>query len=98
MQGVKYDGGKPRFDLVPARAQLEYVKVLTWGAENKYEPDNWRRVKGWRRRYFAAAMRHMWAWWSGKTVDEESGLHPLAHVLCCVLFLLELELIANDES
>ena len=36
---TKHDTGKPRFDLVPPIAQLEFVKVLTFGAQ-KYSPDN----------------------------------------------------------
>lgn len=86
--GVKLDAEKPMFDLVPPRALARMVDVLTYGAK-KYAPDNWRKVPDRRRRYFAAAMRHLWAWWRGESVDAESGLPHLAHAACCVFFLLD---------
>lgn len=88
--GLKLDEGKTRYDLLPA-ASLEHVaQVLTFGAK-KYAPDNWRKVDGWRWRYYRAALGHLLAWWRGEKLDQESGLPHLAHAACCVLFLLELE-------
>jgi len=92
--GVKYDGGKPEYDLVPSLALEETVQVLTFGAK-KYAPDNWKRVPDGKRRYFSAAMRHMWAWWRGEKLDPETGLNHLAHAMCCLMFLLEKD-IANE--
>lgn len=86
--GRKDDQGKPRYDLIPPEALHQVVLVLTSGA-NRYGDDNWRHVTGLRRRYFAAAMRHLWAWWRGEDTDPDSGLSHLAHAACCVLFLLE---------
>lgn len=40
-EGKRYNKGKLRYDLVPVRAQEEYVKVLTSGAQ-KYSDNNWR--------------------------------------------------------
>ena len=84
---TKYDAGKARYDLIPATPLHEVVLVLTHGAE-KYGDENWR--KGATDRYFAAAMRHLWAWWRGEETDAESGLSHLAHAACCVLFLMGL--------
>ena len=57
--GVKYDGQKPRWNLVPW-AQLEtVVQVLTFGAAKYPEADNWKRVPDTRARYFAAVQRHL---------------------------------------
>lgn len=67
------------------------VNVLTHGAE-KCAPDNWRSVPEWRRRYFAAAQRHLVAYYQGEGLDEDSGLPHLAHAACCILFLLAKEL------
>ena len=89
-EGRKDDDGKPRWDLLPFRATAYVVDVLTYGAE-KYAPENWRKVDGWRWRYFAAALRHLVAWWRGQKTDPKSGLPHLAHAACCVLFLLELD-------
>lgn len=88
--GVKKDLGKPRYDLLPHAAVHEVVKVLNFGCQ-KYSAENWRKVPGWRWRYYGAALRHLTAWWMGEKNDPESGLHHLAHTLCCVAFLLELD-------
>lgn len=88
--GRKDDQGKDRWDLVPWAAVTQVVKVLTFGA-NHYGDDNWRRVEGWRKRYFAAACRHLTRWVLGERTDPATGLHHLAHAACCVLFLLELD-------
>jgi len=87
--GMKFDGGKLRFDLIPMEALQEEMKVLTHGA-NKYAPNNWKHVKGRIWRYVGAAGRHLmtWfmaylAWWvtkdekyrlRGKTIDDLSTL------------------------
>lgn len=89
--GRKDDGAKARWDLLPIRAVREVVWVLTRGAE-KYAPENWRRVQDWRRRYYAAALRHLTDWYEGERSDPEWGLHHLAHAICCFLFALALAL------
>lgn len=86
--GRKFDGDKLRYDLIPPLAQEEMVKVLTFGAQ-KYAPDNWQLVPDSKRRYFAAMERHVWAWKKGEQVDPESGIHHLAHAMCCLAFLYE---------
>lgn len=89
-EGLKHDQDKARWDLLPWRAASEVVDVLTFGAQ-KYAPDNWRHVPDARRRYFAALLRHLVAWWLGEQRDPESGRHHLAHAVCCAMFLMELE-------
>lgn len=87
-KGQKHDAGKDRWDLLPTRAVRSLVRVLAHGAL-KYGEGNWRLVPETRKRYYAAAQRHLTAWWEGETFDPESGLPHLAHAACCVLFLLE---------
>jgi len=88
--GVKYDQHKLRFDLVPVKALEAMVDVLTHGAE-KYSPDNWRHVDDARNRYFAAAQRHLWAS-RYEEIDADSGRPHLACAMCCLSFMLELQL------
>jgi hypothetical protein len=88
--GRKFDGGKLQYGLIPPLALRETVKVLTFGAE-KYEPDNWRRVPDGNRRYFDAAQRHLWAYQEGEMYDLETGVSHLAHALCCIMFMLDLD-------
>lgn len=90
-EGKKYDAGKPQYSLIPPDSLLEVVKVLTFGAR-KYGDDNWKIVPSAKQRYTDAAMRHIEAWRSGTKLDEESGYHHLAHAMCCLLFLLWIDL------
>lgn len=86
IEGVKYDGGKPKWDLLPSDALEEIVKVYTMGAV-KYAPHNWAQGMSWSR-VFAAMMRHAWAYWRGEDIDPESGLNHMAHVGWGALTLL----------
>jgi hypothetical protein len=94
--GTKHDNGKPRWDLLPGDAVEEIVKVMTFGAE-KYGDRNWEKGFRWGRP-FAACMRHLWAWWRGIDVDEETGLSHLAHAGACILFMLAFVLRKTGED
>lgn len=89
MSGIKHDAGKPRVDLLPVGALLEVAKVLSFGAA-KYGVATWQGVRP-RRRYYAAALRHLFARARGERRDPKSGLPHLAHAACDVLFLLSFE-------
>jgi hypothetical protein len=85
--GVKYDGGKPQWSLMPWDALTEVVDVLTYGAK-KYSPDNWKIVPNARQRYIDAGFRHFTAYAAGEKNDSETDMNHLAHAMCCMLFLL----------
>lgn len=97
MVGVKYDNGKSRVDLLPALGLLEVGHVLAVGAA-VYGDNNWRAVVGAKRRYIAAALRHVFRYMAGEDIDPETGRHHLAHAACDVLFVLELELEEQHEA
>jgi hypothetical protein len=83
--GTKNDQGKLRYDLLAPDALRGLVDVLTFGAK-KYADRNWEGgIKF--GRVFAAAMRHLWAWWRGEEFDPETGLSHLDHAACCIHFL-----------
>lgn len=84
--GLRYNGEKLRYDLLPTDATAELVKVLTYGSK-KYAARNWERGQIWSIPY-ASCMRHLSAWHSGEDVDPESGLLHLAHAACNLFFLL----------
>ena len=90
-EGVKYDGEKPEYGLVPPHALEEVAQILTFGAK-KYSRDNWKKVPHLRERYFDAAQRHMWALKRDEKIDPESGKHHMAHAICCLMFYLEADL------
>lgn len=89
--GRKDDGGKLPWDLLPWESTEAVVAVLRSGA-GKYAADNWKHVPDARRRYFAAAIRHLVARWRGEVIDPEFGHPHLAHAACCVLFMLWFDL------
>lgn len=98
--GKKYDNGKNRYDLIPPDALDMVVSVLTAGAEKyneAFDEENWRKVDHKERRYFGAAMRHMWAVRRGEHYDKETGLHHYAHAASNLMFLLQTEL-ENKEK
>ena len=95
-KGRKFDGGKLEYGLLPPLALEETVKVLTFGAQ-KYERDNWQKVPDAKRRYFDALQRHVWSWKQGEQIDPESGIHHLAHAMCCLMFLYEHDIMYSKE-
>ena len=78
---------KPRLELLPGAALEQIAEVLTFGAA-KYDANNWCRGARWGR-YYAALLRHLFAWWRAEDRDAETGLSHLAHAGCCLLFLME---------
>ena len=85
-EGVKYDGGKPRWGLLPYESVEDVVRVLTFGSK-KYADDNWKKVPNAKERYFDAMMRHITQYRMGEQTDSETGLSHLAHATCCALFI-----------
>lgn len=89
VEGKKFDDAKLRVDLLPGSLVFGVSEVLTFGAK-KYGDRNWEAGIRWGR-VFAAAMRHLWAWWRGEDKDAETGLSHLKHAACCIAFLIEYE-------
>jgi len=81
------DGGKLMVDLVPAEAILAVAEVLTYGA-TKYPANSWRETPDAVNRYYASALRHLYAWQTGEQQDKESGLSHLAHATTNLMFML----------
>jgi hypothetical protein len=98
-EGVKYDEGKLRVELIPPEFIFATAVILTFGA-NKYEDRNWENGMSWGR-VFGALMRHLWSWWGGKgrttksflfgDLDDETGRSHLWHACCCLAFLVAYE-------
>lgn len=71
-----------RFDLVPIKPLVELAKHYGRGAR-KYEDRNWERGYDWSLSY-AAAQRHLTAFWDGEDVDPETGTpHVIAAAWHC---------------
>ena len=84
--GIKFDEGKPMWNLVPLEAVQEVAKVLTMGA-NKYGKRNWVKLPDFEDRYMSATLRHITQHQSGELFDEESGLLHISHATCNLIFL-----------
>lgn len=90
MKGKKYDNEKSRVDLIDPEFILAVGDVLKLGAR-KYGANNWQSLENGKQRYYAAALRHLLEYQCGKEIDEESGLSPLVHAACNIMFLYYLE-------
>lgn len=87
----KDDAGKLPLDLltgIPLGPLVEVAKAMDHGAK-RYGRDNWTR--GEKSRYLAAALRHVWSWANGEKADPDTGLHPLAHAVSNLLFVMGIE-------
>jgi hypothetical protein len=89
---IKFDGGKPRMDLVRPEFTLALGEALAYGA-NKYNEQegtvpNYLRGSGFNySRIIGSLERHIAQWKMGQDVDEESGLSHLAMAAANLMFL-----------
>lgn len=84
-RGLRYNTGKPQWNLVDFDSLKPMVRVLEYGA-NKYAPHNWK--KGMPHAEIAdCLLRHLFAWLHGEDTDQESGQSHIGHVLCNAMFL-----------
>lgn len=94
--GLKYDKGKIRLGLMPPLAESQIAAVFTYGAD-KYDAWNWAKGIA-SERLLSAALRHIAQFRLGFDTDQESGLHHLAHAGCCIMMLLETNLLALSQD
>jgi hypothetical protein len=83
---VKYDGLKPRVDLIPSEVIFAMGEMFRHGAD-KYDDRNWEKGMKWSR-VFGSTMRHLWAWWGGEDIDPESNKPHLYSAACCIAMLI----------
>lgn len=84
-QGLRYNQGKLRYDLVQPDAHKDMVKVITMGAE-KYEDRNWELGMKWSV-VIQSLKRHLEAFERGEDYDKESGELHISHLACNAHFL-----------
>lgn len=77
-QGLRFNKGKARYDLLEPFAIEELVKVFNKGAE-KYEPNNWLKGLPWMD-VIASLKRHLKAFEQGEDTDNETLCLHMAHV------------------
>ena len=84
-EGLRYNKGKTRFDLVHPWAHEQMVRILNFGAD-KYCDRNWENGMSWSN-VIASLKRHINAIEKGEDFDPESGRLHAAHVACNAHFL-----------
>jgi hypothetical protein len=78
-KALKNDTGKPDLSLISLDLMEELAKVREFGTR-KYSRNDWK--KGFKvTRSCAAALRHIFQFLNGETVDPESGLLHLGHAV-----------------
>lgn len=77
-QGLRYNNGKIRFDLLEPFAVEKLAEVFTKGAI-KYEPNNWLKGMPWMD-VVASLKRHLSKFENGEDLDSETELLHIAHV------------------
>lgn len=87
---TKYGQAKPSIGLIPGPALLHIADAFADGAQ-KYGPANWRVDPVSTSTYFNAALRHLFAWYDGEGLAEDSGVHHLGHAAACLAILLDAE-------
>ncbi len=91
---VKNDIQKPNLAILfDTPSALENVAMVMEYGANKYSRCNWNKCDD-KERYIAASLRHIMAYSNGEDIDDESNLPHLAHAVCSLLFVLEM----NNEN
>jgi len=95
--GLRYDGGKPRYDLIPIDGLIALTDVYTKGAE-KYADRNWEKGMSWSRVY-RCILSHTFKFMMGESYDEETGCHHMAMAAwnCLALCVYDLRKIEPDD-
>ena len=89
-QEAKADAGKVRPTLVPPGIIWAVAEVREFGMKKYKKRNNWKKVS--KKRYRDATFRRFLAYLKDpKSVDEESGLPHLWHLVTNLAFLIELE-------
>ena len=84
-QGLRYNEGKLRVDLITPEITEAIAKVLTAGSL-KYNDHNWEKGMSWSK-VIASLKRHLLAFEKGIDTDEEDQLRHIDHLLCNAGFL-----------
>ena len=84
---IKADDNKARYDLILPESIDMLAQVFAYGIRKYGIERNCEKGFSYGR-LFAAACRHMWAFWRGEELDPESGLPHLAHAQWNIHILL----------
>ena len=102
---AKSDQGKTDWSLLPWKILEQMAQIMTQAIEPKeqggkgYGLASWRTVPGGYYRYWSAFMRHATRRFVyGEVIDQESGFHHTAHMLCNIAFIGEIDIEAMSNK
>ena len=79
---------KVQLNLIPPASKIYQALAMEDGAI-KYGPYNWREKKVSASIYYAAANRHLDAWFDGEELAPDSKKPHLAHAIACLGILID---------
>lgn len=88
--GLRFNGGKIRVDLIPWEWIYGLANLLTIGSV-KYAPRNWEKGLSWSDT-MASLKRHLLAWERGEDYDPETKSHHMVSVAWNALVLFSMQL------
>lgn len=94
--GLRFNGGKRDFTLIPPDALAYLADLFTIGAK-KYAPRNWERGMKYSN-IMTSLERHWFAFKSGEDHDPESKLYHMVHVVWNAMALLTYQLRGIGED
>lgn len=81
---------------ISQKALDELLKVMKHGDDKHQSKDGWKKVPVYQ--HLAHIDGHVYNWDNGEVVEEESGLHHLAHATIRLLMALTLDMEAIDDN
>lgn len=96
-EGLRFNNGKVRVDLIPWEWIYALAYLLTLGSV-KYAPRNWEKGMSWSDT-MASLKRHLLAWERGEEYDPETKSHHLVSVAwnALVLFSFYIRKIGKND-
>lgn len=79
---------KISFTKFPTAGLIQGTRAMMDGAV-KYGPYNWRDEPVQAHIYVDAAIRHLFAWFSGEENSGDAGVHHLGHAMACCAILID---------
>jgi hypothetical protein len=82
---ARFNEGKLEWSLMNADAMGPMIQVLMYGCK-KYERDNWKKACPKRLSLMDSLQRHALKIIAGESIDPESGLPHIGHLMCNAMF------------
>ena len=81
----RFNEGKLQWSMMDSDSMAPMIQVLMYGAK-KYDRDNWKKACPKRLDLMDSLMRHAMKIIAGESVDPESGLPHIGHLMCNAMF------------